>query len=173
MEAQQPPIIIPMWLTGTVTSNTFKIRRPEVDVLHMSGFDKLMPEGRPFPYKFLPRPGAALSVTFGEPVPVKDIQDALDTLVLEKRLRPAPDSANGGLADPSRPREEGLSGAVAEQGWLARPVSHAMEEVAGHREIGDPVLAEEVARVRSAVTAVIQREVEALGRRVLGLSKGE
>ncbi|KAH9895722.1 acyltransferase-domain-containing protein [Cubamyces lactineus] len=102
MEAQKPPVIIPMWLTG---------------------FDKLMPEGRPFPYKFLPKPGVALSVTFGEPVPAHHIQEALSTLVREKRLPDAPHSSSG---------------------------------------------AEEVARVRSAVTAVIQREVEALGRRVLG-----
>ncbi|KAL1942234.1 hypothetical protein VTO73DRAFT_6298 [Trametes versicolor] len=152
MEAQQPPIIIPMWLTG---------------------FDKLMPEGRSFPYKFLPKPGAELSVTFGEPVPVQDLQEALDKLVREKQLPEAPKSTHGGLSDLSRPREEGLSGAVAEQGWLAQPVSHAMEGMAEHREIGDPVLAEEIARVRSAVTAVIQREVEALGRRVLGLAKGD
>lgn len=131
-----------------------------------------MPEGRSFPYKFLPKPGAELSVTFGEPVPVQDLQEALDKLVREKQLPEAPNGTHGGLADPSRPREEGISGAVAEQGWLAQPVSHAMEGMAEHRDIGDPVLAEEIARVRSAVTAVIQREVEALGRRVLGLAEG-
>ncbi|KAH9849129.1 acyltransferase-domain-containing protein [Lenzites betulinus] len=150
MEAQNPPIIIPMWLTG---------------------FDKLMPEGRPFPWKFLPERGAALSVTFGEPVATQDIQDALDTLVLERRLPESPHGTQGGLADPSRPEEEGLSGAVAQQGWLGRPVAHAMDDVGEHRSIGDPVLADEIARVRSAVTAVVQREVEALGRRVLGLTK--
>ncbi|KAI0631668.1 acyltransferase-domain-containing protein [Trametes polyzona] len=148
MEARQPPVIIPMWLTG---------------------FDKLMPEGRPFPYNFFPKPGAALSVTFGEPVPAKDIQDALDSLVLNKQLPEVPSSSHGGLADPARPREEASSGAVAEQGWLGRPVSHAIEGAGGHQLAGDPALAEEIARVRSAVTAVIQREVEALGRKVLTL----
>ncbi|KAI0822162.1 acyltransferase-domain-containing protein [Trametes gibbosa] len=150
MEVQKPPIIIPMWLTG---------------------FDNLMPEGRPFPYKFLPKRGAALSITFGEPVPIHDIQDALDAAVLERRLPEVPHVSHGGLTDPSRAEEEGLSGAVAEQGWLGRPVSHAMQDVPEHRDIGDPVLADEIAKVRSAVTAVVQREVEALGRRVLGLSK--
>ncbi|KAL1721413.1 acyltransferase-domain-containing protein [Schizophyllum commune] len=46
-EVQAPPIIIPMWLTG---------------------FNKLMPEGRVFPYKYLPRVGQKLSVTFGAPL---------------------------------------------------------------------------------------------------------
>ncbi|KAI0357101.1 acyltransferase-domain-containing protein [Trametes cingulata] len=147
MEAQKPPVIIPMWLTG---------------------FDKLMPEGRPFPYNFIPKPGADLSVTFGEPVPAKDIQDALASLVRDKRLPEAPWSQNGGVTDPSRPREEARSAAVAEQGWLGGPVSHAVEEKVRQRGIADPKTAQEIARVRSAVTAVIQREVEALGRRVLG-----
>lgn len=47
MEAAQPPVIIPMWLTG---------------------FDQLMPEGRKAPYKFKPRIGAELGITFGEPM---------------------------------------------------------------------------------------------------------
>jgi len=47
METPRPPTIIPMWLTG---------------------FDKLMPEGRRAPWKYLPRPGARLSVTFGAPL---------------------------------------------------------------------------------------------------------
>ncbi|KAI0367928.1 acyltransferase-domain-containing protein [Pilatotrama ljubarskyi] len=147
MEAQKPPVIIPMWLTG---------------------FDKLMPEGRPFPYNYLPKPGAELSITVGEPVPAKDIQDALASLVREKRLPEAPCSPNGGLADPSRPEEEQRSGALAGEGWLGGPVSHALEQTAGQRSAGGPETSKEIARVRSAVTAVIQREVEALGRRVLG-----
>ncbi|KAI0776935.1 acyltransferase-domain-containing protein [Trametes elegans] len=147
MEAQKPPVIIPMWLTG---------------------FDKLMPEGRTAPYKFFPKPGAALSITFGEPVPAKDIQEALDTLVREKRLPEAPHSSNGGLNDPLRPQEEEHSGIVAEHGWLGAPVSHAIDVLAGVQHPGNPDMAREVARVRSAVTAVIQREVERLGSRVMG-----
>ena len=56
MESSVPPLVIPMWLTG---------------------FDQLMPEGREFPYKYLPRPGAKLSVTFGDPLPPRDIENAL------------------------------------------------------------------------------------------------
>ncbi|KAJ3734422.1 acyltransferase-domain-containing protein [Lentinula guzmanii] len=48
-----PPIVIPMWITG---------------------FDKLMPEGRAFPFKYFPRIGARLSVTFGGPLPLDHIQ---------------------------------------------------------------------------------------------------
>ncbi|KAF9268218.1 hypothetical protein L218DRAFT_918649 [Marasmius fiardii PR-910] len=53
---KNPPIIIPMWI---------------------SGFDAVMPERRAFPYKFLPRPGARLSVTFGKPLPL----DAVSSIV--------------------------------------------------------------------------------------------
>lgn len=34
----------------------------------ISGFDKLMPEGRRAPFKYFPRPGAQLTVTFGDPI---------------------------------------------------------------------------------------------------------
>ncbi|KAF8974690.1 acyltransferase-domain-containing protein [Flammula alnicola] len=57
MEANIPPVVIPMWLTG---------------------FDQLMPEGRSFPYNYFPRIGARLSVTFGDPIPADEILEALD-----------------------------------------------------------------------------------------------
>ena len=129
-----------------------------------------MPEGRPFPYNFLPKPGAALSVTFGEPVPAQEIQDTLATLVREKRIPEHPSSRSGGLADPSRPQEELLNAAVAERGWLGTPVAEAVNKVAS-APVEDPLRAIELARVRSAVTAVIQGRVEELGMRVLGLRK--
>ncbi|KAJ7499244.1 acyltransferase-domain-containing protein [Mycena latifolia] len=53
MEASTMPVIIPMWL---------------------SGFDTLMPEGRSFPYNYLPRPGKHLSVTFGEPLDPRELE---------------------------------------------------------------------------------------------------
>jgi monolysocardiolipin acyltransferase len=53
MEAATLPVIIPMWITG---------------------FDSLMPEGRSFPYKYLPRLGKHLSVTFGEPLDLKELE---------------------------------------------------------------------------------------------------
>jgi monolysocardiolipin acyltransferase len=53
MEAH--PVVIPVWLTG---------------------FDQLMPEGRKFPFNFLPRAGIDLSITFGEPIPAEELLDA-------------------------------------------------------------------------------------------------
>ncbi|KAM5541648.1 hypothetical protein V8D89_004838 [Ganoderma adspersum] len=137
MEAQKPPVILPMWLTG---------------------FDKLMPEGRPFPYKFLPRSGTALSVTFGEPVPSQEIQEALATTVTTTS---APEA-------PSTPQQELRSALVAKRGWLGNPIQPTSDAAASEE---DEAIrrAIEVGRVRSAVTALIQRRVEALGRRVLGM----
>ncbi|CDO68529.1 hypothetical protein BN946_scf184998.g26 [Trametes cinnabarina] len=169
MEAQRPPVIIPMWLTGEPPLLCAMELSTQGQATNISGFDKLMPEGRPFPYKYFPKPGAALSITFGDPVPTKTIQDALGSLVHGGRLPEASRSANSALAEPSRPQAEERSGAVAGQGWLREPVSHAVEVL--RRDTGvkglDPDLAREITRVRSAVTAVIQEEVEALGRRVV------
>ncbi|KAF9468914.1 acyltransferase-domain-containing protein [Collybia nuda] len=67
MECAIPPVVIPMWLTG---------------------FEDLMPEGRSFPYKYLPRPGAQLSVTFGEPLPLDGIRKAFGTLDKDQKSNP-------------------------------------------------------------------------------------
>ena len=56
MEAKLLPVVIPIWITG---------------------FDQLMPEGRPFPYKYLPRIGARLGVTFGNPIAESELLEAL------------------------------------------------------------------------------------------------
>ncbi|KAJ6510158.1 acyltransferase-domain-containing protein, partial [Mycena vitilis] len=53
METSALPVILPMWL---------------------SGFDTLMPEGRSFPFNYLPRPGKHLSVTFGAPVDLMELE---------------------------------------------------------------------------------------------------
>ncbi|KIM83916.1 hypothetical protein PILCRDRAFT_68581 [Piloderma croceum F 1598] len=66
METALPPIIIPMWLTG---------------------FDKLMPEHRPFPWKYIPRLGVKLSITFGDPLSPEDIHTVLRTLMRERMTR--------------------------------------------------------------------------------------
>lgn len=52
MEADPHTTVIPIWLTG---------------------FDQLMPQGRKFPFNFLPRAGADLSITFGEPIPAEEL----------------------------------------------------------------------------------------------------
>jgi len=46
----------------------------------ITGFDRLMPEGRPFPRNYLPRLGTHLTVTFGDPVPAEQIQQALSAV---------------------------------------------------------------------------------------------
>ncbi|KAF9653779.1 hypothetical protein BDM02DRAFT_3107774, partial [Thelephora ganbajun] len=58
MEAKSHPTVIPIWLTG---------------------FDQLMPEGRKPPFNFLPRAGADLSITFGEPIPAEELFEAANS----------------------------------------------------------------------------------------------
>jgi monolysocardiolipin acyltransferase len=59
MESKIPPVVIPMWITG---------------------FDQLMPEGRPFPHKYFPQVPAQLSVTFGQPVETAELRQALNVM---------------------------------------------------------------------------------------------
>ncbi|KIM67796.1 hypothetical protein SCLCIDRAFT_106811 [Scleroderma citrinum Foug A] len=63
MDADVLPLIIPIWLTG---------------------FDKLMPEGRPSPYKYFPKLGVKLGVAFGDPIPPERISALLDDLRHDK-----------------------------------------------------------------------------------------
>jgi monolysocardiolipin acyltransferase len=46
-----------------------------------------MPEGRPFPQKYFPRPETRLSITFGEPIPVEQLKDAISLKTTEKDAR--------------------------------------------------------------------------------------
>lgn len=66
MESSQLPLVIPMWLTG---------------------FETLMPEGRPFPYKYIPRLGAQLSVSFGDPIPPEELMRAISLKINEEEAR--------------------------------------------------------------------------------------
>lgn len=66
MEVSTLPPIIPIWL---------------------SGFDNLMPEGRAFPYKYLPRPGQHLSVTFGEPLDPRELEALRATVATTEQTR--------------------------------------------------------------------------------------
>jgi monolysocardiolipin acyltransferase len=123
MESAVPPVIVPMWLTG---------------------FEKLMPEGRAFPYKYFPRPGAQLNVTFGDPLPVDEIKKALGVLGTDKQSRSsAPES-----------------GQQTMPGWMGDEVDAKLDGIN---------LAElQKGKIRSEVTAIIQRGVESLGRSVSG-----
>ncbi|KAG5716067.1 putative lysophosphatidylcholine acyltransferase [Termitomyces sp. T112] len=116
METLNPPVIIPMWLTG---------------------FDKLMPEGRAFPWKFLPRYGAQLSVTFGSPIPPEEVLEALGTL--STKLAPHD---------------------------TVQPTIRVKDQIS---QLQAPYMAQEdLSKTRSAVTAIIQQRVEALGRSICG-----
>jgi len=80
METPRIPTIIPMWITG---------------------FDKLMPEGRRAPWRFFPRPGASLGIRFGAPLPEASV---LATLGLGSGVRGSwrDDAGDGGYVKEGR-----------------------------------------------------------------------
>ncbi|KAL0949157.1 hypothetical protein HGRIS_009238 [Hohenbuehelia grisea] len=145
METQRPPTVIPMWL---------------------SGFDQLMPEGRAFPYKYLPRPGARLSVTFGTPLPQDSIRHALDILHDGSTL-----GRQVAYDDRYITRDPKTSVLPPEgehaKGWVGGDVADSAGD-SGSDRVYDELRNVGVARVRSEVTAIVQRAVEDLGRRVSG-----
>ena len=49
-----------------------------LDLKIFSGFNDLMPEGRSIPWKYMPKTGVSLSVNFGEPIPLEDINAVLN-----------------------------------------------------------------------------------------------
>lgn len=131
MESETPPVIIPTWLTG---------------------FDQLMPEGRTFPYKYLPRPGAELSVTFGNPIPADSIRQGLEA---------CPPVADSGL-DPKF-----VNKGEEPKGWLEEEVQRSLERRFGRRELERTMrTAEELSKIRARVTGIIHDAVQSLGRSV-------
>jgi len=89
-----------------------------------------MPEGRRAPWKFFPRPGARLSVTFGAPLPAAAVRATLGI----------GQSACGPLHD-----------------WDRKKRDRQVEVEAGAE-----------VETRIAVTELVQRAVEVLGRQVSG-----
>lgn len=157
-----------------------------------SGFNRLMPEGRPAPSKFFPKPGVDLSITFGQPLNNDDIKAALRSVIGNDRptdihshaprevpRNKAVGSAPGLVYDTA---EELRSEKTAEEGWLGdviTPVArrHSTPALRGDaaaspESLAQAALAAETERIRSAVTAILQRDVEALGRKVLGDGAG-
>jgi len=112
MESSVPPLVIPMWLTG---------------------FDQLMPEGREFPYKYFPRPGVQLSVTFGDPLPPRDIEKALGVTT----------------------------------GWMVSETTLEFNQKGGGNNTRNMRNAQSL-KVRTEVTALVQKAVESLGRSISG-----
>jgi monolysocardiolipin acyltransferase len=121
METPRPPMIIPMWITG---------------------FDRVMPEGRRFPFKYMPRFGAPLSVTFGDPIPPENIIGALQ----HRTVLPANTSGTA-------------------SSWVSQPNRPSTVK----RELGND---EESEDIRIEITEVVQRAVEELGRNVSGQTLG-
>ena len=127
-----------------------------------TGFDKLMPEHRPFPYKYFPKMGIHLGVTFGHPIPPDKIMVALNALSRPKSPSPPP-----GVAENSVRHSGSPTGALHVRGWVESAI------------VRDPLLEREGAgrcaqmdEIRSEVTAIIQRAVEELGRKVSGNTLG-
>jgi len=130
METNIPPVVIPMWITG---------------------FDELMPEGRPFPYKYIPRMGARLTVSFGQPIRAEEIRQSIG--VAEHHL----DVDSTAIAD----------GTDKLAGWLGREAKQKHRE--GSARPSDEKKITSV--IRQRLTAIVQRDVEALGRSISLSSK--
>jgi monolysocardiolipin acyltransferase len=120
-----------------------------------------MPEHRSFPYKYFPKLGIKLGVTFGEPIPAEDIAVALSSLYPESNVSRlhVPRIEEGGV-------ESELGDELHLGGWVGRTVGRAGEQLTPVRDVMKRK--QQVDLVRSDVTAIIQQAVEALGRQVSG-----
>jgi len=126
-----------------------------------------MPEHRPFPYKYFPKMGVQLGVTFGDPIPPDKIMVALNVLRGLKRTSSPPDVVDHSIQH-SRPlNRSGLCNASHARGWLEGAIIQAGGGPLVEREGAGPR-----AQIRSEVTAIIQRAVEDLGRTVSGHTLG-
>lgn len=128
-----------------------------------TGFDKLMPEHRPFPYNCLPKMGIQLSVTFGDPIPPDKIIVALNAL---RRLKLS-SSPSGVVENPTRHSgPSSRSSALHIRGWMEGAIIQAGGDPIEEREGAERCA--QMDEIRSEVTAIIQRAVEDLGRKVSG-----
>jgi len=96
-----------------------------------------MPEGQPFPYKYLPRIGAHLSITFGDPVPAHELLDAFNV---------SKTNSNVGLAS------KGLTG------WMGDVANLEQGPIIPHDQDSPYNVL-----VRQKLTAIIHRDVQVLG----------
>jgi monolysocardiolipin acyltransferase len=129
-----------------------------------------MPEGRSKPWKFFPRPGQHVSITFGQPIPEARLREALDS---------PPPSDSVAEADMKKPDvnlgPDLYREAYRPMPWLAPNslgVSSAL--ATGKNKNGD---GEELARhtrtIRAALTAIVREEVQKVGYGVAGLMLGK
>lgn len=126
-----------------------------------AGYENLMPEGRSWPWKFFPKRGVALSVTFGEPIPADKIRDALWATTA---------GSPGGVSSTASKHELTIGDPVEEERSLIKAGRRWLGDILQHRihQPGEESKQTRVARLRSEITALLQREVTALGRSVLG-----
>lgn len=159
METNVPPVIIPMWLTGTKYSTL-----AYHSLAHTcTGFDKLMPENRSFPSKFIPKMGIQLGVTFGDPIPTDKILKALNVLHRPDRSSLSPGVVENSIRHNGRPHRSELSTGSHVRGWMEGAIAQARGDFLPNHDGGT-----QMDEIRSEVTAIIQRAVEDLGRKVSG-----
>lgn len=130
-----------------------------------------MPEGRSFPWKYIPKLGCKLSITFGEPLSSEEIKAALRVVSQEESIQR--DNGHSPITrvsrtDPAVDDVDKLYGAD----HLERVREGTTKESIGMHLEGEERM-RKIDRVRSMVTEVIQRGVEAVGRRVQGDSLGK
>jgi monolysocardiolipin acyltransferase len=104
--------------------------------MSLSGFDALMPEGRPAPYKYLPRPFQSLRVVFGNPLSEDDVRSGL--IECASRAVYHDDHSQTGATAAIPP-------------WLFDAIKPELDN--GRLDLDS---------MRSEVTALIQKHVEAL-----------
>ena len=124
-----------------------------------------MPEYRPFPYKFLPKIGTQLGVTFGDPIPPEKFTVPLNTLRRSKHSFPRGVVKKSVRGTETQPKS-GLRSEPHVRGWMdGTIVQTGGETLLDHEGAERRALMDEI---RSEVTAIIQWSVEDLGRKVSG-----
>ena len=124
-----------------------------------------MPEGRSFPWKCIPKLGCKLSITFGEPLSPEEIKVALRGVDQEETIQRDGHSPLTRLSHTTA--IDNLYGADR----IERVNEGTRESISMLFKREDKM--KKIEHVRSMLTAVIQRGVEALGRRVQGDSLGK
>jgi monolysocardiolipin acyltransferase len=129
-----------------------------------------MPEGRSKPWKFFPRPGQHVSITFGQPIPEGRLREALDSpppsdSAAEANLKKA--DVNVG---PDMYRE-----AYRPMPWLTSNSPGVSSALATGKKKngGGEELARHTRTVRAALTAIVREEVQKLGYGVAGPMLGK
>lgn len=128
-----------------------------------------MPDGRTFPYKYFPKMGIKLGVAFDDPIPAERITTALGVLRRDRGASPHTNLAGGHGHDMRRSgplSRPGLGDELSLGGWVGDAAAHAGEDLAADFEAA--ARKRQMDEVRSEVTAIIQRAVEDLGRKVSG-----